>query len=130
MEPLDPWGTPSTNLRAIGYKVSSRPRTSPTLGFETETHPDKRKILLQLLAEEEAKHVAHVEAERAQNRRTCKSDMSDQRTPASSTKDELAERQQAELAAYAQHAHTRRVSYLAVLSGEDGRGGTFPTMCH
>ena len=38
--------------------------------LETETHPDKRKIPLQLLAEE-AKHVAHVEAERAQNRRAC-----------------------------------------------------------
>ena len=35
--------------------------------LETETHPDKRKILLQLLAEEEAKRIAHVEAERAQN---------------------------------------------------------------
>ena len=32
--------------------------------LETETHPDKRKILLQLLAEEEAKRTAHVEAER------------------------------------------------------------------
>jgi hypothetical protein len=35
--------------------------------LKTETHPDKRKILLQLLAEEEAKRTAHVEAERAQN---------------------------------------------------------------
>lgn len=35
--------------------------------LETETHPDKRKILLQLLAEEEAKRIAHVEAERTQN---------------------------------------------------------------
>ena len=35
--------------------------------LETETHSDKRKILLQLLAEEEAKLTAHVEAERAQS---------------------------------------------------------------
>lgn len=43
--------------------------------LKTETHPDKRKILLQLLAEEEAKRTAHVEAERAQNWRARKSDM-------------------------------------------------------
>jgi len=43
-----------------------------TLLLETETHPDKRKILLQLLAEEEAKCTAHVEAERAQNWRVRK----------------------------------------------------------
>ena len=40
--------------------------------LETETHPDKRKIPLQLLAEEEAKRAAHVEAERAQNWRARK----------------------------------------------------------
>ena len=40
--------------------------------LETETHPDKRKILLQLLAEEEAKRTAHVEAEHAQNWRVRK----------------------------------------------------------
>jgi hypothetical protein len=36
--------------------------------LKTETHPDQRKILQLLLAEEEAKHVARIEAERAQNR--------------------------------------------------------------
>lgn len=40
--------------------------------LETETHPDKRKILLQLLAEEEAKRAAHIEAECAQNWRVRK----------------------------------------------------------
>ena len=44
--------------------------------LETETQPDKRKILLQLLAEEEAKFIAHVDAERAQQWLACKSDMS------------------------------------------------------
>jgi hypothetical protein len=33
--------------------------------LETETHPDKRKILLRLLAEEEAKRTAHAGAELA-----------------------------------------------------------------
>jgi hypothetical protein len=51
--------------------------------LETEIHPDKRKILLRLLAEEEAKLVAHVEAERARKWRARKSDMSN---PSSSTK--------------------------------------------
>ena len=53
--------------------------------LETEIHPDKRKILLQLLAEEEAKLIAHVEVERAQNWRARKSDMSNQ---SSSTKED------------------------------------------
>jgi len=53
--------------------------------LETETHPDKRKILLQLLAEEEAKRTAHVEAERAQNWRARKSDVSN---PFSSAKED------------------------------------------
>jgi len=35
--------------------------------LQTESHPDKRKILLQLLAEEKAKHIARVQAERALN---------------------------------------------------------------
>jgi hypothetical protein len=43
--------------------------------LETENHQDKRKILLQLLAEEEAKLIAHVKVERAQNWRARKSDM-------------------------------------------------------
>ncbi len=33
--------------------------------LETETHPDKRKILLRLLAEQEAKRTAHAGAELA-----------------------------------------------------------------
>ena len=53
--------------------------------LETETHPDKRKILLQLLAEEEAKLIAHVDAERAQQWRARKSDMSN---PSSSAKED------------------------------------------
>ena len=51
----------------------------------TEAHPDKRKILLQLLAEEEAKLIAHVDAEHAQQWRARKSDMSN---PSSSAKEE------------------------------------------
>jgi hypothetical protein len=48
--------------------------------LETETHPDKRKILLQLLAEEQVKLIAHVKAEHAQNWRARKSDMSNPST--------------------------------------------------
>jgi len=60
--------------------------------LKTETHPDKRKILQQLLAEENAKHIARVEAERAQNKcrstpaRAHKLDISDQKNPASRRK--------------------------------------------
>ena len=64
MEPLDPWGIASTNLRAIGCKVSSRRRTSSTLSVCW-----RRKLIrtsVQLLAEEVAKLFAHGEAERAQ----------------------------------------------------------------
>jgi hypothetical protein len=64
MEPLDPWGIASTNLRAIGCKVSSRRRTTSTLSVCW-----RRKLIrtsVQLLAEDVAKLFAHGKAERAQ----------------------------------------------------------------
>ena len=53
--------------------------------LEAEAHPNKRKILLQPLAEEEAKLIAQSKAERAQNWRAHKSDMS---KPSSLRKDD------------------------------------------